>query len=308
MAVSETVPFFARSDTYIVSLRLKAHLALFLCALFWGVTFVVVKDALTDSSVFAYLAARFTLAILPLAWFYRADLPKLSAADFWAGVRIGILMFGGYAFQTAGIAETTASKAAFITGFSVVLVPVLMAVLWRSRISAWAWAGAFTSLAGLYFLTVPRGGIADLNRGDLLVTGCAFCYALQIIFIERYSAQHSLAGLSFLQVAVTAVFSLAAVPLLAVTHLEAYRFHLTSGLIFAVLVTAVFTTAIAYPLLVWGQSHTSAANTALILAGEPVFAAVTSYFVLEERLGARALLGAALILGGILVAELKGPA
>jgi drug/metabolite transporter (DMT)-like permease len=98
MAVSETVPFFARGDTYIVSLRLKAHLALSLCALFWGVTFVVVKDALTDSSVFAYLAARFTLAILPLAWFYRADLPKLSAADFWAGVRIGILMFGGYAF------------------------------------------------------------------------------------------------------------------------------------------------------------------------------------------------------------------
>jgi len=291
-----------------VSLRFKAHLALLLCAFFWGVTFVVVKDALNDSSVFAYLAARFTLAIPPLWWFYRADLHKISAADFWAGVRIGVLMFGGYAFQTAGIAETTASKAAFITGFSVVLVPVLMAVVWRRRISAWAWTGAFASLAGLYFLTVPREGIAELNRGDLLVTGCAFCYAFQIIFIERYSARHPLAALSFLQVAVTAALSLAAVPLLAATHLEAYRFHLTSGLIFAVIVTAVFTTAIAYPLLVWGQSHTSAANTALILAGEPVFAAVTSYIVLNERLGARALLGAALILGGILVAELKGPA
>jgi drug/metabolite transporter (DMT)-like permease len=291
-----------------VSPRLKAHLALLLCAFFWGVTFVVVKDALTDSSVFAYLATRFTLAIPPLAWFYRADLRKLSAADFWAGVRIGILMFGGYAFQTAGLAETTPSKAAFITGFSVVLVPVLMAVVWRRRISAWAWAGAFASLAGLYFLTVPREGIADLNRGDLLVTGCAVCYAFQIIFIERYSAQHSLAGLSFLQVAVTAVLSLAAVPLLSMAHLEAFRFHLSSSLIFAVLITAVFTTAIAYPLLVWGQSHTSAANTALILAGEPVFAAVTSYIVLHERLGARALFGAGLILAGILVAELKGPA
>ena len=286
---------------------MKAHLALLLCALFWGITFVVVKNALTDSSVFAYLAARFTLGVLPLAWFYRADLRKLSGADFLAGGRIGILMFAGYAFQTAGIAETTASKAAFITGFSVVLVPVLMAVLWRRRISAWAWTGALASLAGLYYLTVPSEGIADLNRGDLLVTGCAVCYALQIIFIERYSTQHSLAGLSFLQVAVTAVFSLAAIPVLAASHLEAFRFHLTSGLIFAVIVTAVFTTAIAYPLLVWGQSHTSAANTALILAGEPVFAAITSYIVLHERLGARALLGAGLILGGILVAELKGP-
>jgi drug/metabolite transporter (DMT)-like permease len=291
-----------------VSLRFKAHLALLLCALFWGITFVVVKDALSDSSVFAYLTARFTLAIPPLVWFYRADLRKLSAADFWAGVRIGLLMFGGYALQTVGLAETTPSKAAFITGFSVVLVPVLMAVLWRRRISGWAWTGAFASLAGLYYLTVPTEGLADLNRGDLWVTGCAVCYALQIIFIERYSAQHSLAGLSFLQVAVTAVLSLAAIPVLSVTHVELFRFHVTSDLIFAVITTAMFTTAIAYPLLVWGQSHTSAANTALILAAEPVFAAITSYIVLHERLGARALFGAGLILAGILVAELKGPA
>jgi drug/metabolite transporter (DMT)-like permease len=78
-------------------------------------------------------------------------------------------------------------------------------------------------------------------------------------------------------------------------------------LIFGVLVTAVFTTAIAYPLLVWAQRHTSATNTALILASEPIFAAVTSFIVLHERLGVRALLGAGLILAGILLAELKGP-
>jgi drug/metabolite transporter (DMT)-like permease len=291
-----------------VSLRFKAHLALLLCSLLWGVTFVVVKDALTDSSVFAYLAARFILALPPMAWFYGAALRKLSASDFRAGVRIGILMFGGYAFQTAGIAVTTPSKAAFITGFSVVLVPVLMALIWRRRISGWAWAGAFASFAGLYYLTVPREGIADLNRGDLLVMGCTLCYALQIIFIERYTGEHSVAGLSFLQVAVTAAFSFAAVPLVAAAHWEPFRFHLTPGLIFAVVVTAVFTTAIAYPLLVWGQSHTSATNTALILAAEPVFAAITSFIVLHERLGARALAGAALILAGILLAELKGTA
>jgi len=291
-----------------VSLRFKAHLALLLCSLLWGITFVVVKDALTDSSVFAYMAARFVLALPPMAWFYRADLRKLSASDFWAGVRIGILMFGGYAFQTAGIAETTPSKAAFITGFSVVLVPVLLGLIWRRRISGWAWAGAFASFAGLYYLTVPREGLGDLNRGDLLVMGCTVCYALQIIFIERYSGEHSVAGLSFLQVAVTAAFSLAAVPLIAAAHWEPFRFHLTPGLIFAVIVTAVFTTAIAYPLLVWGQSHTSATNTALILAAEPVFAAITSFIVLHERLGARALVGAALILAGILLAELKGTA
>jgi len=291
-----------------VNLRLKAHLGLLLCALLWGITFVVVKDALADSSVFAYLAARFTLAAVPLAWFYRSDLRKLSRRECWAGVWIGILMFGGYAFQTAGIAKTTPSKAAFITGFSVVLVPIFMALVWRRRITLWAWGGAFASFAGLYYLTVPREGIADLNRGDLLVMGCAVFYALQIIFIERYSTQHSLGSLSFLQVAVTATFSFVTIPLAATAHIESPRFHLTSQLIFGVIVTAVFTTAIAYPLLVWAQSHTSAANTALILAGEPVFAAITSYIVMHERLGVRALIGAALILSGILIAELKGPA
>jgi drug/metabolite transporter (DMT)-like permease len=289
-----------------VTLRSKANLGVLLCSFLWGVTFVVVKDALADASVFVYLAARFTLAALLMAWFYRTDLRKLSGAEWRAGAWIGALMFGGYAFQTAGIAETTPSKAAFITGFSVVLVPVFIALFWRRRISAWAWAGACASLAGLYFLTVPREGIADLNRGDLLVLVCAVFYALQIIFISHYGAHHSLGALSFLQVAVTAVLSLAALPLLAAAHWERPRFHLTWELIFGVLVTAVFTTAIAYPLLVWAQRYTSATNTALILASEPVFAAVTSYAVLHERLGVRALAGAALILAGILVAELKG--
>jgi drug/metabolite transporter (DMT)-like permease len=290
-----------------VTLRSKANLGVLLCSFLWGVTFVVVKDALADASVFVYLAARFTLAALLMAWFYRADLRNLSGPEWRASAWIGALMFGGYAFQTAGIAETTPSKAAFITGFSVVLVPVFIALFWRRRISTWAWAGAFASLAGLYFLTVPREGIADLNRGDLLVLACAIFYALQIIFISNYGAQHSLGALSVLQVAVTAVLSLAALPLLAAAHWEQPRFHLTGELIFGVVTTAVFTTAIAYPLLVWAQRYTSATNTALILTCEPVFAAVTSYAVLHERLGVRALAGAALILAGILVAELKGP-
>ena len=200
-------------------------------SLLWGVTFVVVKNTLADISVFAYLAARFTLGALPMAWIYRSDLRKLSRGELWAGLQVGAIMFGGYAFQTAGIAETTPSKAAFITGISVVLVPVFLAVIWRRKISAWAWGGVLASFAGLYFLTVPRQGIHDLNRGDLLVLGCAVLYAFQIIFISRYSAEYSLGGLSFLQVAATAALSLLAVPLLAATRWEpfALSFHIANG-------------------------------------------------------------------------------
>jgi drug/metabolite transporter (DMT)-like permease len=289
-----------------VSLRFKAHCALLVCSFFWGVTFVVVKDALADISVFAYMAARFVLGALPMIWVYREDLRRLTRDELWAGVQIGLFMFAGYAFQTAGIARTTPSKAAFITGLSVVLVPVFLAAFWRKKIGAWAWGGAAASFAGLYLLTVPRQGFAELNRGDLLVMGCAVLYALQIIFIARYTGKYSLGALSCLQVILAGVLSTIAVPILNVTRWEPLFVRFTFQMEFGVIVTAIFTTALAYPLLVWGQRHTTATNTALILTAEPVFAAITSYIVLHERLGGRPLAGALLILSGICIAEWKG--
>jgi drug/metabolite transporter (DMT)-like permease len=289
-----------------MSLRFKAHCALLLCSFLWGVTFVVVKDALADISVFAYLAARFMLGALPMIWIYREDLRKLTRDELWAGLRVGLFMFGGYSFQTAGIARTTPSKAAFITGLSVVLVPVFLAAFWRRNIGAWAWGGAAASFVGLFLLTVPAQGLTDLNRGDLLVMGCAVLYAFQIIFIAGYTGKYSLGALSCLQVVLAGVLSTIAVPILNVTRLEHFFVRFTYQMEFGVIVTAIFTTSLAYPLLVWGQRHTTATNTALILTAEPVFAAITSFLVLHERLGGRPLAGAILILGGICIAEWKG--
>jgi drug/metabolite transporter (DMT)-like permease len=276
------------------------------CSFFWGVTFVVVKNALADISVFAYLSARFMLGALPMIWIYRDDLRNLTREEAWAGIQVGLFMAAGYAFQTAGIARTTPSKAAFITGLSVVLVPIFLAVFWRRKIGMWAWGGAAGSFAGLYFLTVPAEGFSRLNHGDMLVMGCAVLYALQIIYIARYTGKYSLGALSCLQVILTGVVSTIAVPVLNVTGLEHFFVRFTPQMEFGVLVTAVFTTALAYPLLVWGQTHTTATNTALILTSEPVFAAITSFVLLHERLGGRALTGAILILGGIALAEWKG--
>ena len=289
-----------------MSLRFKAHCALFTCSFLWGITFVVVKDALYDISVFGYLAARFLLGALPMIWIYRRDLRRLTGEEARAGLQVGLFMFGGYAFQTAGIALTTPSKAAFITGMSVVLVPVFLALFWRKKISFWAWGGAAGSFVGLYFLTAPDHGLADLNRGDLLVMVCAVLYACQIIFIDRYTGKYSLGALSCLQVLLAGVGSAIAIPILNATRWEPFFVRYTFRMEFGVIVTAIFTTALAYPLLVWAQRHTTATNTALILTCEPVFAAITSFIVLHERLGGRALAGAALILGGICVAEWKG--
>jgi len=242
-----------------------------------------------------------------MAGIYRRALQQLTRAEVWAGTQVGFFMFTGYAFQTRGLIQTTPSKAGFITGFSVVLVPVLMAMFWGRRINRWVWGGALAALVGLYYLTVPRVGFTELNMGDLLVLVCAVLFALHIILVGRYSPHHSVGALSFLQVATTATLTLVALPVFSLAGWETPHLHWTRGLMFAVLTTAVLATAVAFSVQVWAQQSTTPMHTAILFSLEPVFAALTSYVVLGERLKGRALVGAGLILAGILSAELKGP-
>lgn len=288
--------------------KLKADLLLISCTLIWGATFALVKDALANASVFVFLALRFLVATAVLFLMYGRELRKAGASGLRAGAIIGCFMFGGYAFQTAGLALTTPSKAAFITGFFVVLVPVLLALFGSRRVPVWVWIGALSAFAGLYFLAVPASGWAALNRGDLLILACAFMFALHVIGIGHYSLRYSAGALTLIQVAVTALFTMLCVPFFALIGAEQPRVNWTPGLILAVIVTGILATALAFSVQVWAQQYTSANHAAIIFTLEPVFAGLTSFAFYHERLGARSLAGAALILGGILIAELLGPA
>jgi drug/metabolite transporter (DMT)-like permease len=291
-----------------MSTRIKADLALASCALVWGATFVLVKNALADSSVFGFLAVRFILAAIVMAAIFWRSLARANAADIRAGVFLGLIMFGGYAFQTLGLLTTTPSKAAFITGSSVVLVPIFHGIFWKSKIGLTVWIGALAALGGLYFLTVPREGLGRLNGGDLLVGCCAVVFALHIVCVGHFSPKHSVGALTFYQIATTAVLSMLAIPIASVTHLETARFHASGPVLIAIVMTAIFATAFAFSIQIWAQKHTSPSHVAILFSLEPVFAGVTSYIWLGERLSGKALSGALLILAGILVAEMKGGA
>jgi len=291
-----------------MSIRLKADLALACCALVWGATFVIVKNAFADSSVFAFLAARFVLSAALIVVIFWKSIRQSNLSDLRAGLWIGLFMFAGYAFQTLGLVTTTPSKAAFITGSSVVMVPIFHGIFWRSRVGAAIWGGAAAVFAGLYFLTVPHEGLGRLNSGDMLVFCCAIVFAFHILFVGKFSRKHSVGALSFYQIAMTATLSVLAVPIASAAHVESPMFHPTGELMIAVVSTAVLATVLAFSIQVWAQQHTTPSHTAILFSLEPVFAGVTSYLVLGERLSHRALLGAAMILGGIVLAELKGPA
>lgn len=291
-----------------LSKRVLADLALVCATLIWGATFVLVKDALADISVFAYIAVRFLLAAVLMAAIFWRSLRRMSWATLWSGVQIGIFMFGGYAFQTTGLKFTTPAKAAFITGLAVILVPILLGIFGQRRINAWVWAGVISSLVGLYFLTVPPEGLGALNRGDPIVFGCAIMFALHIIFIGRYVGDHSVGALATLQVSTTAVLATLLLPILAATGWEHPHILWSRTVISAVLITSIGSTVIGFSFQTWAQQHTSPSHTAILISLEPVFAALTSWLLASEHFGARTIAGASLILIGILLAELKGAA
>ena len=289
-----------------MSRSLKAHLLLVMIAFIWGSTFVLVKEALNDASPLVLNSARMVVAAVLLAIFYRKKIAVLTRPALIAGVTVGFFLYLGYALQTSGLKLTTPSKSAFLTGTSSVLVPLLLVAIWRTHIHMWRVAGIALALIGLFLMTVPGGkaGLADfanVNLGDLLTIGCAFSFAFHIIFLGHASQRFPFEQVAVLQVGTAAILMTASAPLLEHPH-----FRPTATVIAAVLVTGILCTAVAFTVQSWAQQFTPATHTALIFTTEPVFAWLTSFIYLHERLGLRAGVGALLILGGVLVSELLG--
>jgi drug/metabolite transporter (DMT)-like permease len=289
-----------------MSRSLKAHILLVLVTLIWGTTFVLIKAALQDSSPLLFNAVRMVLAATLLAIFYRKQLRQLTKPALLSGIGVGIFLFFGYAFQITGLKLTTPSKSAFLTGSSTVMVPLILVALWRTRIRVWRIVGIVAAFAGLFLMTVPGGkqGLGDLanvNLGDLLTIACALGFALQIVFLGRATQRHAFEQIAALQIIVAALLMAAAAPILEKPH-----FHLSGTLISAILITGILGLALAFTVQAWAQQFTPATHTALIFNLEPVFAWLTSFVYLHERLGLRAGAGALLILAGVVVSELLG--
>jgi drug/metabolite transporter (DMT)-like permease len=285
---------------------LKAHLLLVLMTLIWGSTFVLIKQALNDSSPLVLNAVRMALAGVLLAIFYWKQITKLTRPALIAGVTVGFFLYLGYALQTSGLRLTTPSKSAFLTGTSTVMVPLLLVAIWRTHIHLWRVVGIVLALAGLFLMTVPGGGanladFAKVNLGDILSIGCAVGFAFHIVFVGRASQRFPFEQIAVLQISTAAVLMAVTAPLLEHPH-----FHPNGTVIATILITGIFGTAVAFTVQAWAQQFTPATHTALIFNLEPVFAWLTSFVYLKERLGLRAGAGALLILGGVLVSELLG--
>lgn len=287
--------------------RMRADAALVICTLLWGTTFVIVKNSLVHVSVFVFLAVRFTLAAILMASFRPRALRRMEKDELLAGAALGFFMFCGYVFQTAGLLYTTPAKSGFVTGSSVVLVPLLLGIFWSKKLTRWIYGGAIAATIGLYFLTVPEEGIAHLNRGDVLTLIAAAFYATHIILVGEYTREHGAAALSILQVAACALLAWFGAAAANLFGFEPARFAFSGELFLGIAVCAIFATAVAFSIQLWAQQYTTSSHAAIIFTLEPVFAVITSYLVIAERLTGRSIFGAFFVLAGIFIAEMFGP-
>ena len=274
----------------------------------WGATFVVIKDALQDISPLLFNLLRMTLAFAVLAAIHHRALRNITRAAWTSSIAAGTCLAIGYQFQTAGLRLTSPSKSAFLTGLVVVFVPLLALIKplrpqHARKPSLITIAAALPAFIGVALLTTTSNitAFASINIGDILTLACALGFALHVIALSHASPRIPLAQLTTLQIGVTAAIMLITTPLLEHPHI-----HWAPRVIIALLVTAILATAAAFTVQTWAQRHLPPSHTAILLALEPVFAWLTALVILHDHLTPRALAGAALILSGILLVELRG--
>ncbi len=271
-----------------LSLRI---IALVIVTLIWGTTFVVVKDILDTMPASLLLAIRFSIAFILFAPWIKPEIHTLKPAFI-----LGTLLFIGYGSQTVGLVFTSASKAAFITGFSVILTPLLSTLLWRNNIASKVYLAAMLALIGLGLLSLT--GTSGLNIGDLWVIGTAFAYALFIVYLGEVVHKHKIMTLNAMSlyplVPFTWLWALPHIGLLGTLSLKSYL---------ALLYLASFATILTAILQTWAQKQVPAYLAALIFLLEPVFATLFAYIFLGEALGVLAWCGGLLILLAIVISE-----
>lgn len=275
----------------------KADLWLLLATFFWGITFIAVKDALRYCSPLVFLGARFLVAGLVLLPFCYKGLKNLSAEGWRNGVLLGVFLFAGFALQTIGLVFTTATRSAFITGMCVALVPLLSAMMFKTKSDFWQLAGVALAATGLYYLSRPEAG--GFNRGDILTAFSAVCFAIEVVLVQKYTQKHGPLDMILVQIITTVVLSA-----ILVGFLEHPRFSWSHRLALDLFITSMLATAGALVIQFYWQRNTTATRAAIIYTLEPLFAAVFSFLFFKEILPLSGWFGAALILSGAVLAEL----
>ena len=277
---------------------IQAEIYLLIIVIIWGSTFALIKGVIDTIPPYTYLAYRFLLAALILVVIFWKRLKKFNIMILKKGSLIGIFLFLGYTLQTVGLKYTTATKAGFITGFSVVLVPIISFLLLKEKVSRDSVIGVALATLGLWFLNYNSS--FSFNLGDFLVLLCAFSFAMHIISVGLFSKKLDYVLLAITQITVVFVLSLF---MALIFERSAIHLSYSSDIWWSILITGIFATALAFYMQNRFQRHSTATKTAIIFSGEPIFAAVFAYLLLGEKVSLIAWAGGLLIIFGMIVSQ-----
>lgn len=281
-------------------LEYRADFLLLTVAVGWGVTFLMVQDAIASVPVYSFLFFRFAIATILMAIIAYKHYDKLNKETVIYGVILGLFLFSGFATQTFGLTYTKSSIIAFLTGLNVIIVPFIAYFIFKDHVRRMVFVSSIIAVGGLYMLTMS--GKMTIGVGETLGLICALFFALQIVFTGIYSKKvdvYMLVLFQFLTVTILSlVFSLS---------LDDVTFNINFDYTFlkAVIITSIFATVYAFLIQTYMQQFTTPTKTAIIFTMEPVSAAIYGYFAANEVLTFIQLGGAILIIFATLLAEIK---
>jgi len=278
-------------------LQLKlAPWALLTVSAAWGLSFVVMKDAIQRQSVNNFLFTRFTLAVIVMI-LIRPQTIKLFNKDLLQrGGLAGIFLGLGYIAQTLGLERTGAAITGFITGLYVVLTPLIASIVLKEKITKFTWFCIAVATFGLGLLSI-RG--FSVGIGEMFVLASAFLFAAHIIALSKWSSGRDVYAMTVIQLTMCAILAGLA------SAVEGYSLPPDRGVWSVVIFTAVFATAVAFIVQTWSQAHMSATKVAVILTMEVVFAALFAILLGGERLTLQTAIGGILVVVAMYLIVLK---
>ena len=273
-----------------------AILALFGVTAAWGASFVFMKPAIERQPIPDFLATRFVIAAIILILVRPSVLANITPRVWWTGGIAGIFLSLGYVTQTIGLHYATAAITGFLTGLYVVGTPLLAWLLFRQSLSRKVIVAASLGLVGLGIISINSFG---MGVGDLWIIVGALFFALHIVVLGRWAPGHDSYALTVVQIIVVAIIT----AIMTFADGDGYVAPPDLDVWIAVLVTAVFATALAFLLQTWAQSKMDASRVAIILTAEVPWAAGLSVAVGQETLAVRTIIGGCIMFAAMLIAE-----
>jgi drug/metabolite transporter (DMT)-like permease len=275
-----------------------SDVSLLFVAAVWGGGFVAVKGALDTMTPLVLMAYRFILASAIMYLFFHKKIGKFSKDDLKNGSVVGTILFLAFAAQTFGLQYTTASKQGFLTATYVVMVPLLYWILYRKRPKSKAIIGSALTILGIALVSINKE--MSFNIGDGLTLLCALLFAGHIISLEYYTKKMDVLKLSFLQLAVAAIWFV-----ITAVLFEPIQLSLSSNEWFAIVYLAIFSTFACFTVQTIAQKYTTSSHASIIMSLESVFAALFGVLLLNEVLTPLMIAGCTLIFVAILIIEVE---